>query len=364
MAWVDKYVTAAGAGAHDGTSLANAWTLAEAIAAPVVAGNRVNVQSTAANTTTSRSLSITGTTTAPVWWRGFNTTNGDCDADPTLAKPTVTFTTGLLTIGGAHQFVSSLDVTSQNTGRAINVTGTPIRFYGIRCENTNAAAGSHTVSFTGTSAHCQHSWFKATSSATRVVLCTGVTSFVAPVFEGGGVGLEFQNRVDVSKGVFNNLGSHGAQGTTTAVISIWRSCTFYSCGGDGIRFDVIPTTEVVIEDCIFSETVGTAINNNSGANTNIVHRSGNLFHSNGTNEAGFGDSPSLNELTDSSSPFTNAAGGDLTIVSTSTAKGTAFRVENQTYSDYTDKGAVQRAEAGAGSSGIIVHPGMAGGLRG
>lgn len=358
MAFTEKYVSVAGAGAHDGTSAANAWTLAEAIAAPVVAGNRVNIiAGTYANTTTSRALSITGTTTAPVWWRGYNTTIGDCDADPTLAKPLVTFTTGLLTIGGAHQFISSLNITSQNTGRAVNVTGTPIRFYGIWVENTNAAAGSHAISLTGTSAHVQHSWFKATSSATRVVLCSGVTSFVGLVIEGGGVGLESSNRVDVAKGVFNNVGSHGAQMLTTGVISIWRACSFYSCGGDGIRFDVLPATEIVVEDCIFSETVGTGINNNSGANTNIVHRTGNLFYSNGANEAGFGDSPSIAEIVESASPFTNGAGSDLTILSTSTAKGTAIRVENQSYSDVTDKGAVQRAESAAGGGQHMIGSG-------
>lgn len=363
MAWTEKYVSVAGAGAHDGTSAANAWTLAEAIAAPVVAGNRVNILAgTYANTTTSRSLSITGTTTAPVWWRGYNTTIGDCDDNPALTQPLITFTTGLLTIGGVHQFLSSLNITSQNTGRAVTITGSPIRLYAIRVENTNAAAGSHALSQGGAVCYIGHSWFKATSSATRVVLATSVTAFTETVFVGGGTGLEASARVDVIRSVFNDTGSHGIQMITTGQIGLFNGNTFYSCGGDGIRFDVLPATQIMINNCLFSEIVGTAINNATGANTNVVHRTRNCFHSNGANEAGFGDSPSLGEVTDSSSPFTNAAAGDLTIIGTSTAKGTTLQVENQNYSDVLDKGAVQRAESGGASGGM--HMIGAGGIAG
>jgi len=42
MAITEKYASVAGAGDHNGTSAAHAWTLAEAIAA-AVAGDRINL---------------------------------------------------------------------------------------------------------------------------------------------------------------------------------------------------------------------------------------------------------------------------------------------------------------------------------
>src|SRR5688572_31804779 len=105
MAWTERYVSVAGGGAHDGTSEADAWTLADAIAA-YGTGQRINVKAgTYANTTTGRTFATAGTTTAPIWWRGYNTTIGDLDdvVDGAASGPQITFTTGLMTISGAHQ---------------------------------------------------------------------------------------------------------------------------------------------------------------------------------------------------------------------------------------------------------------------
>src|SRR3954447_7437305 len=105
MAWTERYVRSDAAGGGDGTTNTNsgangAWTLAEAVANEA-AGMRINVRAgTYASTTTSRTFAAAGTTTAPIWWRGFNSTPGDIDSDPTLTKPSLTFTTGQLSITG------------------------------------------------------------------------------------------------------------------------------------------------------------------------------------------------------------------------------------------------------------------------
>src|SRR3954469_22755033 len=100
MAWTERYVRSDAAGSGDGTTNTNsggtgAFTLAEAITHSTTnTGIRYNVKAgTFANTTTSRTFSGAGTTTAPNWWRGFNATIGDIDTDNTLTKPAWTFTT-------------------------------------------------------------------------------------------------------------------------------------------------------------------------------------------------------------------------------------------------------------------------------
>ncbi len=353
MAWVEKYVSVAGGGAHDGTSEANAWTLAEAIAAPPVAGDRVNVKAgTYANTTTARSLSVTGTTTAPVWWRGYNTTIGDRDSNPALTPPLLTFTTGLCTFGGAHQIISHLDVIGANTGRQLNISGANLTVDRVRVENTNAASGSVAVTNTTSGTNVfQRCWFKATSSATRTFQNGVLGNFTGCVFTGGGVGIDSVVTIRLLGCVFRATGSHGFQAITTGSISEVIGCTFRGCGGDGVRFDVLPTSLCLVANCLFAGITGTAVNNNSGANTNVVRRLGNDFWSNGANEAGFGDSPSLSEQTESSDP--NVSATDLTVVSTANAVSNAQPglFENETYTSYGDIGAVQR-QASAGGGGM------------
>ena len=89
--FVEKYASVAGAGSHDGSSAANAWTIAEATAS-VAAGNRVNCLAGTyiANDSGSSAvmdLDIVGTSGAWIEWRAYTTTIGDFV--PGTAQPVV-----------------------------------------------------------------------------------------------------------------------------------------------------------------------------------------------------------------------------------------------------------------------------------
>ncbi len=79
MAIVEKYVTVAGGGLHDGTSEANAWTFTEALA-NVVAGDRVNVK--VGTHAVSTSNTVNGTQADQIRYRGYVSTIGDLDDLP------------------------------------------------------------------------------------------------------------------------------------------------------------------------------------------------------------------------------------------------------------------------------------------
>jgi hypothetical protein len=103
VAFTERYVSVAGAGAHDGTSEANAWTMAEGITNGV-GGQRLNIK--AGSYSQGAATLANATAAAHLVWRGYNSTIGDLDdqgrnADGTLNTtnfPAVTIT-GILEAG-------------------------------------------------------------------------------------------------------------------------------------------------------------------------------------------------------------------------------------------------------------------------
>jgi hypothetical protein len=366
MAWTDLYVRADADAGGDGTtnavSGANcAFRLADAISHSASnTGIRYNLYQgggTFANTTTSRTFGGNGTTTAPNWWRGFNTTIGDCDLDPTLTKPSITFTTGRFIVTGTHQWFSSLDISGAHTQAAsgqIAVSANGCRFFRVRCEATAANSASRAF-VTGNSVALVDCWFKANAAATDVLQVTAGALFLEGCSIVGGTngasassGNIFARRC----GFFAPSGD-GIRVITTAPAAVMVvNCSFYQCGSDGIEFNVLTTTGTyVVTDCVFEDSGAYDINNSTGANTNFVFRANNTRYNNvgGTaHENGFGDSPNFNNNTDSSNPFTSST--DLTLVSGSNARAHALpgRFENQSFTSYADAGAVQHQDSGGG----------------
>lgn len=358
MAWTERYVSVAGGGAHNGTTEADAWTLAEAIAAPYGTGQRINVKAgTYANTTTDRTFGVAGTTTAPIWWRGYNSTIGDLDADFTTAKPAITFTTGGMLVTAAHQWFSNLNISGARTaGPQVNFSGGNLKMDRCRVEDTAANAAS-TALRTITNAECYitRSWFKANASATRVIEFQVRSILAGNAIEGGGAGVNCTTGAVVYvivNNVINNVGGDGVLNAVAGFLMVYGN-SIYSAGGDGVEMSTLPASAIIANN-IFDSNAGYGINNSTGANTNLVMRLHNAFYANGTApENGFGDTPSLTEVTESASPFTNAGSSDFSLLTTALSKaaGLPGLFENQSYTSYLDIGAVQREEPAA-SGGV------------
>jgi len=363
LAWTERYVRADAAGSGDGTTDTNsgangAFTLAEAITHSATnTGIRYNVKGasgTFANAGTSRTFNGVGLTTAPNWWRGYNTVIGDLDNVADGAFPSITFTgTANMVASGAHQIFTSLNISGANTsGSQLSVSGGNIVIDRIRVENTGANALSVAIGVSGNGVRISNSWFKATSSATRVVnVNAGATELKGCTWEGGGIGLDIASTCVAYKSIARDNGSHGINLNSTNSMTI-IDCTIYSAGGDGIRITTVPGPISAITNCEITDSSGYGINNNTGTNTNVVSRYGNTFYNNGSGpENGFGDSPSLNQLTESGAPFTNAASGDFSLVTASVSKTTGLpgKSENLGTTSYADRGAVQHPDPAGGS---------------
>ncbi len=382
MAWTVRYVRGDAAGGGDGTTDTNsgangAWTSAEG-QSNEAAGMQINVRGDAgtyALATTTRLLSAAGTTTQPIWWRGYRTTPGDLDTDSAspLTHPLFTFTTGHFAISGAFHIFTGIDASLSNAAAATMIlSGASCIIQRCRFTNTTANAASSVLSMgAANSPTIVKCYFNATATATNVVAssnATGTVTMVGNVFTGGGVGYAHSGgSLLFAENTLNQVGSHGLNvSVASTAINVLRN-TFAGCGGDGFRTSTAPTTGLVRGN-IFAQNGGWGINNTSGTNIGSLH-----FDSNdiGTSAAvntsgkmtGFGDVPSLNEVNDTASPWTNMAGNDLSLAAAALARagGGIVPVENQSYTSYRDCGAVQHQDSGGG---LLYLPGMMGGMPG
>jgi hypothetical protein len=371
MAWTDRYVRDDAAGGGDGTTNTNsgangAWTLAEAIT-NVTAGTRVNVRNgTYSNSTTVRTLAVAGTTSAPIWWRGFNTTIGDIESDNALTKPLIDFTTGNFVITVAFNYFTNLRFNSAATTASSPGTvctssaGNDAAFWGCRFTNTAANANSYALNLTGQRNLVRACFMTATSSATCLRQATGGGSvFYGNYIGGGNIGVSSGGGASMIANVIDDPASHGISADAGGILA---NNSIYSAGGDGIRI-ASTTAGAIVANNVIANSSGWGINFSSGTN-GASRLFSNVYRSNTSGEVNqLAEDWRWVETSLGSDPWTNAASDDFSLVSAAKALGLPGVFENQSFIGYMDPGAVQRQEP-AGGGGLLRHPGMSGGALG
>ncbi len=325
----------------------------------VPASTRVNWKQDSYQVIASRTFSLAGATTTPLWFRGYNTNPGDCDSNPALARPTLTLdATFTITASGADQIWSSVNASGNRTGIIWNLNGANGRLVRVRVENTSSNVGAIAFANNGATTVCAYCWFKSPSTATT----TGVASiiggtYIGVVFDTGGAAcISSASTAGTFHGCITLNGVTGLLATTASHRVI--GCTFYNPSGDGINWSSTPTAMAFVIGSLFSNCGGYGINNASGTNTDNVFRACNdYFVSGGSGtENGFGDVPSFFDQSEGLSPFVNAP-TDLTLTAAALARQASYApggVENETYTSYLSIGAVQPA---SGRTGVLVNSG-------
>jgi hypothetical protein len=370
MAWTVRYVRADSAGGGDGTAdttsgATAAFTLAEAITHSTtntnVQYNLMHSGGTFSNTTTVRTFSGAGTTSAPNWWRGNNTSLGDIESDNGLTKPLIDFTTGNAVISAAFQYFTNIRfnsaaVTGTNPG-TVNTTaaGTDVHFWGCRFTNTGANANSHAMRAAGARTIARACFFSATSSAHCVVVGVTNTSWLGNVISAGNIGFQMTSGSTVlAFNVIDDPNSHGVSIEATSVTVLNNSV--YSAGGDGIRVTSTGHGGVIGNNAI-ANSAGWGLNFSTGTN-GAMKLFGNVYRSNTSGEVNqLAEDWRWGETSLGSDPFTDAAADDFSLASAAKALGLPGAFETQTYIGYLDPGAVQRQEpsGGGGTSVFLVE---------
>lgn len=177
--------------------------------------------------------------------------------------------------------------------------------------------------------------------------------------------------------IIDSCGTHGFshEGAVTSfsgVMGSFANNTVYGCNGDGVRLADADQPYIFVNNILKDNgDTGTEYNLNLTAGTELSYQAlvgWNCYNIGGARGGGNTNRHTLTATEITTDPlFTNAAGGDFSLGSSSPCKATAFpgTFLGGTNLGYLDMGAVQRQEAGGGSSGaLMTHPGMSGRMAG
>lgn len=322
-------------------------------------------------------IGVVGTTTAPVWHRGFNTTPGDLDTGSTsLSYPTITAGANTVTFSGAFSIFSGLAVTSSRAGGALTGSGVNQKYFHCQLITTNASTSGLPLTAGGAGIVYVQCSFTGNAANNALIAVTQPTSFYGCYLLGAGSG-STQVGMTTSNGAgivvvgctINKTGSHGVMIATSGSAStvIIAGSTFNSCGGDSVRWVAAPATSVlggaVINNTfVNSGTNGSGydIDNASGTNTAIPILANNDSYNPASGHLnGFGDLFELNPLTEISNPFVSSTNLSLIPTAVGANAGLPGQWEAQTagLGGFPDVGAWVRKTTAAGPVSLPINVG-------
>jgi hypothetical protein len=360
-----------GAGATT-CKIGGAWTSLVVVTSLFVAQTmtmnaRINIKAgTYANAATARSFAAAGTTLLPIWWRGYKATIGDLDDGVTIARslqdgvnlPLITFTTGQMTIPGAYQLVSNIDITSQQIASAnggVYITGGNVKVIRSRIENTAADANARAVKGeTAAPLHLLSCRIKSTTTATASLDMSITGSIFGCHVIGGAIGIICYGSALIIDCVVESFGTSGIRLGAATSQHIVSRCSIYAAATNAIRVSTIPTTgQIIIANTIMGGCTN-GINNDTGGNTNGIVQFRNHFYSCTNNLVGITEMAAFDDalgilsrlIDNDTDPWVAKASSDFTLALTNNIDRTAGFpgvFEGQTVMvGYPDIGAVSR----------------------
>lgn len=354
-AWTERYVTTTGAGTNSGADEANAFTLAQAItdSATAADGTRYNVKNGTYTLAGDTNFNGAGSSAGAIWWRGYNTTIGDIDSDNTLTKPLIDAQTNFTTISGAFQWFSNIRFTGASVtaaeGGGARVTGPDCRIW--RCRFSGTAADSDCRGL-DTASTCDRlvifgCYFEANAAA-HCALILDDASLHGCVFSGGLSGLAATGGpVICTNSLFINQAANGVNNASADMMVVTGN-TFYNQASDCIEATAASNTTFAANN-VFVDAGDYAINSSAGTSAAIALLN-NSYYSNASGDLfQIHESFQLGNVTEASSPFTNAGTGNFSITAgaLSISAGYPGTLENNANIGYPDIGALQRQPSGS-----------------
>jgi hypothetical protein len=369
MAWTERYVTPLGAGANNGTSEANAWTLAQAFSG-MAAGQRLNVKAGTYSIGASLSPSFPGTSSAPMAIRGYKTTIGDLDSQPITQRVSGTDTPLFSTSGGDFflnftgtnvESITNINfLTTVNARPALYLQCTVGRVVRCRFRHNGSAPSSQCLYTIATPSYFEECYFYINSTSQSLVKEGSAVNmfFDSCVFVGGNVGVSGSTEViNALHCIFNGQSASAMLVSSGRIVA--ENCTIYNTV-DGLKA-TSSSASINAKRCYFSTISGYAINNSSGTSVPFVVASECAYYSVTARANGASEFADQYAVTDSTNPFVNTATGDFTLLSSSNAASGEILFECAGPTTTRSIGAVQSGGSG-GTSGFTGLSGLTGRL--
>lgn len=361
MALVEKYASSAGAGDHDGTSEANAWSLVEAFG-NAVAGDRINFKG---NHTLAAHLTATnvGTVDSPIILRGYNSIIGDGYLGRSAAGPLITTNMPTITNTGYTFKVRNYWITESiqvacTYGVGLSLANANYSAV-IACYMRNSGTGGSPTSLTAdpaASAALINSDFEVTGSTSLMTVSFNATN-------GKVISCRFKNTSATTNGhiacsnafivdsVFGPLTPSTAYAINlyTASTSFVYGNTFYGIGGIAIQERNTAYSELMVYGNNHCTDSGKFLENAYyGTANHAAICFANRRRDNTNADRGFGNWPEYLAVTTDTggaeTDFVDAANYDFRLISGAPGAGTGIL-------PYRSIGALQRDASGAGAGG-------------
>jgi hypothetical protein len=316
-------------------------------------------------------VALTGSATAPIWWRGYNTTIGDLEpgnvnwavgnnSSSGLSYPTINIGANNQLLSSGSALWSGMTFTASRNGQTVTMSTNSAQTFS-RCRFIATGSGT-SAQAASTAVMCSflNCYFAApATSTTSMVAQTTSVNYHDCYFAGAGGSTTTGIVVGAGSSLItnctlNNLGSFGVT-ISTGVCNI-IGCTFKNCGGDSIRITgAIANLSAILSNSFFNSG-GYDINNTSGTNIQRLVLANNLSYNPTSGHLnGFGDWAELNPLVDSTQSYVSSTNLALVSGSAGANAGLPGQWENQTagLGGFPDTGAWDRSSKGGGPVGQI-----------
>lgn len=376
MAWTDRWVTTTGSNetwannVNEGTasSLAFAATAAQA-------GDRVNVK--AGTYTLGATLTLnSGTNESPIQWRGYyDTTIGNLeDVGRSSATSALTVTNFPIIDGGAdyqlifgdyNQLINLKVTCAGNRYAALSNGDSYTEAWRCLFENTDTGNSASAGAFSGIYVVAYDCDFKISSDNSGANACYIERGSAASCrawhtnaardcngYYGSANPCVFRHCIAYNFAIGMYINSGGVAG----------NCTLYNVG-TGFFLGATQRQHLLVNNIAYS-VAGYVFSGVNGGSAMFINNAAGAYTSGRIDAANLG---SILEEKDpivlTGDPFTNSATQDFTL-NNDAGEGAACRAGTDFFGGYLDLGAVQHEDAGGAAGGLLVHPGMSGGMRG
>lgn len=373
MALTERYVTSGAGGSGDG-SIGDPWDWAQMLT-DAAAGDRVNVKDDGvyARVGAIDAFLNSGTIGSPIWIRGYKDNIGDGDQGRTVNgtgpldvsnMPSVTYVGQRISTNVAYLILESLSIEHTNSLNGVTLAGNYNIVKGCNITSTGTGGTSTLLSTVGNSFLC---------------LCCDIINIasnaVAGLVLGGNIKFQFaygcrvkcvggtaisSNRDTVIKCLVYDSAT-GVEFTSQYGQGAAIECTVQNCTVGISSADSVNNTHTAFAImCHITDCTTGFVNFHIATNPVPMIRAFNRYRDNvsGDDDGGFGDWPDWNAVvTDTgaqATDFEDYASADFRLIDGAAGDGAGVLA--------TDIGAHKAIDTGGG--GLLVHPGMTGGIRG